>query len=68
LAQPDTQLAFWTLESMLERDRLDPAGLSERFASGLIFGMDRTVRQFLDNRAAGDRPWYHYGVESATGR
>ena len=33
LPSDDSQLAFWTLESLLERGELDPDDLSARFAS-----------------------------------
>jgi ADP-ribosyl-[dinitrogen reductase] hydrolase len=48
LPSDDTQLAFWTLEQMLEDDRLDPARLAAKFASrGRIFGIGQTVGAFL---------------------
>ena len=65
LPSDDTQLAFWTLESLLERGELDPDDLAARFAAHEIFGLGRSVRQFLDNRAQGITPWYRCSAESA---
>jgi ADP-ribosylglycohydrolase len=65
LPSDDTQLAFWTLESLLERGRLDPEDLSARFASRQIFGLGQSVRKFLRNREQGVSPWYRCGAESA---
>jgi ADP-ribosylglycohydrolase len=65
LPSDDSQLAFWTLESLLERGGLDPDDLSARFASREIFGLGKSMQQFLHNRAQGAESWYHYGAESA---
>lgn len=65
LPSDDTQLAFWTLESLFEHGLLDPEDLSARFASRPIFGVGRSVQQFLQNRASGATPWYRCGAASA---
>ena len=65
LPSDDSQLAFWTLESLLECGGLDPDDLSARFASREIFGLGKSMQQFLRNRAQGAASWYHYGAESA---
>ena len=65
LPSDDTQLAFWTLESLLDRGALDPEDLAARFASRHIFGIGKSVQQFLDNREQGVTPWYRCGAESA---
>ena len=65
LPSDDSQLAFWTLESLLEREGLDPDDLSARFASREIFGLGKSMQQFLRNREQGMASWYHYGAESA---
>ena len=65
LPSDDSQLAFWTLESLLERGGLDPDDLSARFASREIFGLGKSMQQFLRNREQGAASWYHYGAESA---
>jgi ADP-ribosylglycohydrolase len=65
LPSDDSQLAFRTIESMLERGGVDPEDLAARFASQEIFGVGQSVRQFLQNRAQGVVPWYRCGAESA---
>jgi ADP-ribosylglycohydrolase len=65
LPSDDSQLAFWTLESLLERQGLDPDDLSARFAAREIFGLGKSMQQFLRNREQGTASWYHYGAESA---
>jgi ADP-ribosylglycohydrolase len=65
LPSDDSQLAFWTLQSLLERRALDPEDLAARFAAQPIFGVGGSVRQFLQNRADGVTPWYRCGAESA---
>lgn len=65
LPSDDSQLAFWTLESLLERGDLDPEDLARRFSERPIYGIGDTVRRFLANRAEGLTPWYRCGVESA---
>ncbi len=61
----DTQLAFWTLEQLLEDDGLVPEHLAERFCRGRIFGIGSTVSEFL--REFNDRgvPWSEAGQASA---
>jgi ADP-ribosyl-[dinitrogen reductase] hydrolase len=65
LPSDDSQLAFWTLESLLECGGLDPEDLSARFASRSIFGIGQTLQRFLRNRNSDASPWYRCGVESA---
>jgi len=65
LPSDDSQLAFWTLESLLERGKLDPEDLSDRFASRQIFGVGQSVQKFLHNCEQGVTPWYRCGAESA---
>jgi ADP-ribosyl-[dinitrogen reductase] hydrolase len=61
----DTQLAFWTLEQMLEDDGLDPDRVAARFCQDRIFGLGSTVREFLRNYKGGKRPWWRCGPQSA---
>ncbi|HEY5996190.1 MAG TPA: ADP-ribosylglycohydrolase family protein, partial [Candidatus Deferrimicrobiaceae bacterium] len=51
LPSDDTQLAFWTLDQMLDDGgKLVPGNIARRFlSSGRIFGMGATMRQFLAN-------------------
>jgi len=60
----DTQLAFWTLEHLVEHGRLDPERLADVFANRRIFGMGGTVHQAVSHRQAG-RPWHACGPRSA---
>ncbi|MEY2920971.1 MAG: hypothetical protein RL261_2276 [Pseudomonadota bacterium] len=65
LPSDDSQLAFWTLESLLERGGLDLDDLSARFATREIFGIGKAMQQFLHKREQGTGSWYQCGAESA---
>jgi ADP-ribosylglycohydrolase len=65
LPSADSQLAFRTLESLLQRGGLDPDDLSERLATRQVFGLGEAVAKFLANRADGVTPWYRCGAESS---
>jgi ADP-ribosyl-[dinitrogen reductase] hydrolase len=65
LPSDDTQLAFWTLEQLVEDGRLVPAHLARRFASGRIFGLGSTVRTFLHRFREERLPWHEAGTASA---
>ncbi len=60
----DTQLAFWTLERMLEDGGFEPSRVAERFTQGQVMGIGQTVLQCLLNHRAG-KPWHQCGVRSA---
>lgn len=60
----DTQLAFWTLEQLLEDRRFDPEKLAAKFSSRRIFGIGHTVKQFVANIKSGVW-WDEAGPESA---
>lgn len=61
----DTQLTFWTLEQLIADKGFVPENVAHRIAnSGRIFGIGRTVRDFLANFKAGT-PWYKSGPKSA---
>ncbi|MBD3319678.1 MAG: ADP-ribosylglycohydrolase, partial [Chitinivibrionales bacterium] len=60
----DTQLAFWTLEQMIEDNGFVPEHAAARFCRGKIFGIGSTVRQFIANYRQGT-PWQKCGPESA---
>jgi len=65
LPSDDTQLAFWTLELLLENEgRLSPERLARKFVDRQIFGMGQTVGSFRRAHSSGT-PWYDAGVESA---
>ncbi len=61
----DTQLAFWTLEQLIQDQGFVPGNVAYRFShSGRISGIGSTVLEFLRNLQAG-MPWYQSGPESA---
>jgi len=60
----DTQMAFWTVEHLLEHGRFVPELLSARFAKARIFGIGSSVRQFQANWSP-ERPWWTVGAPSA---
>lgn len=65
LPSDDTQLAFWTLEQLLEDGGLVPERLARRFTSGRIFGIGSTMRGFLRGFRDNARPWEEAGQHSA---
>ncbi len=60
----DTQLAFWTLESLLEQRGFEPEAVAAAFATRRIFGLGSTVRAFLKAYKSGT-PWHQSGQHSA---
>jgi ADP-ribosyl-[dinitrogen reductase] hydrolase len=64
LPTDDTQLAFWTLEQMLEDGGFIPEHVAKRFCKGRIFGIGSSVMRFLNNFKSGS-PWYEAAPESA---
>ena len=60
----DTQLAFWTLEELIEDGGLVPEHLSDRFCCGRIYGMGSTMSQFVERRSVQGLPWQLAGVDS----
>jgi ADP-ribosyl-[dinitrogen reductase] hydrolase len=65
LPSDDTQMAFWTLEHLLEHDGLVPERLAERFCREHIYGIGRTVRGFIRAFKDEEQPWYAAGPHSA---
>lgn len=65
LPTDDTQLAFWTVESLLRCVRVDPDDLARSFAQDRIFGIGGTVRAFLRAHKDEGRPWWQAGRPSA---
>jgi ADP-ribosyl-[dinitrogen reductase] hydrolase len=61
----DTQFTFWTVESLLRRGYLDPADLAGSFVGPRIFGVGKTVTDFLFAYRFGHKPWYQAGGLSA---
>jgi ADP-ribosylglycohydrolase len=64
LPSDDTQLAFWTLEHVLDHGRIAPERLAEIFARRRVFGSGQTVRGFLAAFTSG-RLWYEAAQRSA---
>jgi ADP-ribosylglycohydrolase len=64
LPSDDTQLAFWTLEQILEDGEFIPENLARRFCRERIFGLGSSVREFLYNFKSG-RKWFESGPQSA---
>ncbi len=60
----DTQLTFWTLESLLRKGRLAPADVAATFAGDRIFGIGKTVTAFLMAYRRG-AAWWEAGQPSA---
>ncbi|MEM3227683.1 MAG: ADP-ribosylglycohydrolase family protein [Candidatus Micrarchaeaceae archaeon] len=62
LPSDDTQLAFDTLDVILDKGRLDMEELARVFSSHEIFGIGKIVRGFLRNYKVRREPWYVSGV------
>jgi ADP-ribosyl-[dinitrogen reductase] hydrolase len=60
----DSQLAFWTLEQLLEDGGLVPERLSDKFCSSHIYGIGNTVRQFIMRRKNQGLPWQLAATDS----
>jgi ADP-ribosylglycohydrolase len=65
LPSDDTQMAFWTVEVLLEDGGLDPEHLARRFTAEPIFGIGNTVKEFVRAYKDQKRPWYQAGPDSA---
>jgi ADP-ribosyl-[dinitrogen reductase] hydrolase len=55
LPSDDTQMAFWTIESILECGGIDPVDLAEKFSTRQIYGRGQSVGEFVRN--------YRHGTE-----
>lgn len=64
LPSDDTQLAFWTLDRLIEDGRLEPRHLAISFCQHRIFGIGSSVREFIRNFKSG-APWSRAGAASA---
>ena len=66
LPSDDTQLAFWTLESLLRRGCLDPVSLADTFTRGdRIYGIGATITAFLKAYRREGKRWFEAGRPSA---
>lgn len=61
----DSQMAFWTLEQLIEDGTYVPDRLAERFCIEQIFGIGSAVKKFVTNYRDQRIPWYQAGTESA---
>jgi len=64
LPSDDTQMAFWTLEQLIANGCLEPQYLGLAFSRRRIFGIGKSVRQFLSKFKSGTS-WRHSGAPSA---
>lgn len=64
LPSDDTQLAFWTLEHLVECGGLHVERLARTFASRPIFGIGHAVTEFRERLSTG-LPWWEAAAESA---
>ena len=60
----DSQLAFWTVEHLVERGALDVEALGRMFAARRIFGIGQAMREFVVGMRDGE-PWRHAAAKSA---
>jgi ADP-ribosylglycohydrolase len=65
LPSDDSQLAFWTLEQMLDDRGFNPERVAECFCRRKIYGIGASVLQFITNYKAGAAEWYRCGPKSA---
>ncbi len=61
----DSQLAFWTLEHLIESGRLRPDRLAKRFSTETIYGIGQSMLRFVHHARSGGVPWHRCGVKSA---
>jgi ADP-ribosyl-[dinitrogen reductase] hydrolase len=61
----DSQMAFWTVEQLLEDGGLVPNRLARKFSQQQIFGIGSTVRAFLRSYKDQGLPWEESGQPSA---
>jgi ADP-ribosyl-[dinitrogen reductase] hydrolase len=61
----DSQMAFWTLEQLLQEGGLIPDHLAARFCREQIFGIGRAVKKFVGNYKDLHLPWEKAGDQSA---
>lgn len=64
LPSDDTQLSFWTLDRLIDDERLEPHHLAIKFCQSQIFGIGSSVKEFLRNFKSGT-PWSRAGAASA---
>lgn len=60
----DTQFTAWTLEQVLKDGCYNPENVAAAFNGKKIFGLGKTVKEFLINSKKGKK-WYEAGPDSA---
>lgn len=65
LPSDDTQLAYWTLESLIRKRGLDSDDLARTYCSSPIWGIGETVSSFIRAYKEERRPWHEAGQSSA---
>jgi len=60
----DTQLTAWALEQILKDKGYIPENVAAAFTGKKIFGLGKTVKEFLINYKSGEK-WYEAGPKSA---
>ncbi|MCI0447277.1 ADP-ribosylglycohydrolase family protein [bacterium] len=60
----DTQLAYWTLEQIIQDRGFDPQHVAEQFCNRHIYGVGLAVSEFRENFNSG-KLWFESGPESA---
>ena len=56
----DTQLAFWTLEQLVEDGQFIPEHLADKFSTERIFGIGNTIGSFVSSMQQGTE-WFEAG-------
>ncbi len=64
LPSDDTQFSIWTLEQILKDGSYIPENVAAAFNGKKIFGLGKTVKEFLINCKKGKK-WYESGPDSA---
>lgn len=60
----DTQLAFWTLEQLIDDRGLVPEHLARKFCEHHIWGRGSTTSRFIENYKDRRVPWHKAGLDS----
>jgi len=60
----DTQLAFWTVEQLIDDGGLVPANLVDKFSAEPMVGAGHAVLSAITRHRSGELPWQLCGVES----
>lgn len=61
----DSQLAFWTLEQMLEDGEFIADNVAARFCQDQLYGMGGSIREFIKNYKDENQAWFVAGAETS---